>query len=216
MTASQTLPLHDAILHAAVPTFVELGYEKASMDAVAARAGTTKRTVYAHYGSKEELFRAALGRAVQMFRDELPSLADVDHPARELETFAATFSILCTWQGPVMMQRVVMGEAERFPDLGLLLHRDIIAGAERLLANYLIRVAAARGLDPAGGLEPWALEMGSLFLNMTTAAQRFETLLGARIPHPRHPAWGDTPEPDRARIKRTVDRFMSLLPTEAR
>lgn len=208
------LPLHDRIVHAAIPTFVELGYDKASMDEVAARAGTTKRTVYAHYGNKEELFRAAVVRAVALFVGGLPNLTDIVDPAAQLEAFAMAFSNLATWRGAVQLQRVVMGEAERFPDLGEMLHRDVIVRSERVLADYLSRLAGERGLVQAGKPDAWALAMASLFLNMTTGAQRFETLLQAREPHPQNPKDGSQPDLDRERIRGAVTFFMNGLGLE--
>lgn len=51
-----------SILDAAVELFLELGFDQTSMDAVAARAGVSKTTVYAHFGDKLELFRAVIAR----------------------------------------------------------------------------------------------------------------------------------------------------------
>jgi AcrR family transcriptional regulator len=45
-----------ALLDAAYACFCELGYAKASLDAIAARAGFTKGALYAHFASKDELF----------------------------------------------------------------------------------------------------------------------------------------------------------------
>ena len=50
------------VLDAAVAVFSEQGFHGASMDDVAARAGVSKPSVYAHGGSKEELFGACLRR----------------------------------------------------------------------------------------------------------------------------------------------------------
>lgn len=49
-----------AILAAAVAEFRESGYEATSMDRIAASAGVSKRTVYNHFDSKEELFAQIL------------------------------------------------------------------------------------------------------------------------------------------------------------
>ena len=46
----------DAILKAATALFLQDGFEKTSMDAIALKAGVTKQTVYSHYQSKEQLF----------------------------------------------------------------------------------------------------------------------------------------------------------------
>lgn len=50
------------VLDAAVAVFSEDGFHEASMDAVAARAGVSKPMVYAHGGTKEELFATCLQR----------------------------------------------------------------------------------------------------------------------------------------------------------
>ncbi len=50
------------IMDAAAEVFVDGGYENASMDRIAEVAGASKRTVYNHFGSKEDLFRAVVAR----------------------------------------------------------------------------------------------------------------------------------------------------------
>ena len=51
-----------AILDAAEAVFVSDGYELTSVDAISARAGVSKRTVYDHFGDKQTLFRSVLER----------------------------------------------------------------------------------------------------------------------------------------------------------
>jgi AcrR family transcriptional regulator len=48
------------ILWAAKDVFIEMGFERASMDMVAARAVTSKRSLYAHFESKDKLFLAVV------------------------------------------------------------------------------------------------------------------------------------------------------------
>ena len=50
----------EAILHAAIEEFRLNGFEATSMDKIAATASVSKRTVYNHFASKEELFSAIL------------------------------------------------------------------------------------------------------------------------------------------------------------
>jgi AcrR family transcriptional regulator len=201
MKKTDGMPLAQAILFAAIPTFVEFGFDNASMDVVAARASTTKRTVYAHYGNKEALFRSALAKAVELFQSEMPRLTDPDDPAGELERFALGFGNLSTWKGAVQLQRVVMGGAGRFADLGKMLHRDIIEHAETIIADYLRAVDAGRnGKDYR--------VLAGIFLNMTTGPQRFATLLEARRPLPQHPLATETDDTDRAAIHEAVRIFL--------
>ncbi len=50
----------DAILSAAWDVFREVGYAQASMDEITRRAGGSKMSVYAHFGSKDALFEAVV------------------------------------------------------------------------------------------------------------------------------------------------------------
>ena len=52
----------EAVLAAAERAFLAGGFGAVTMDAVAREAGVSKATVYAHYGSKEELFGAVVAR----------------------------------------------------------------------------------------------------------------------------------------------------------
>src|SRR5690606_87480 len=51
-----------AILDAARELFIRDGYELTSVDAIAARAEVSKRTVYDHFGDKERIHTAVLER----------------------------------------------------------------------------------------------------------------------------------------------------------
>ncbi len=81
-----------AILTAARELFVRDGVERTSMDAVAARAGVSKRTVYDYYGDKRRLLlgvveqagEAALITLRRLIERHLPPvLADADPAATE-------------------------------------------------------------------------------------------------------------------------------------
>lgn len=49
-----------AIVEAAIAEFRSSGFESTSMDKIAATAGVSKRTVYNHFPSKDELFAQIL------------------------------------------------------------------------------------------------------------------------------------------------------------
>jgi AcrR family transcriptional regulator len=184
MKPFQDLPLPARILRAAFQTFGERGFDKASMDEVAERAGTTKRTVYAHFTNKETLFRAAIAQATEWFLAELPALDPLADPEAELVRFANRFSDLSTWQNPVRLQRVAIAEAERLPDLAQGLHRDVIEGAEDRIARFLKET----NLVASPTAEDEASRLARMLLNMATAPQRFATLMEAHKPDPQHPS----------------------------
>lgn len=64
MTAPQRLTdrKREAIIQAAIAEFRAHGFEITSMDKIAATAGVSKRTVYNHFPSKEELFADILNQ----------------------------------------------------------------------------------------------------------------------------------------------------------
>ena len=64
MTAPKRLTerKREAIVAAAIAEFREHGFEVTSMDKIAATAGVSKRTVYNHFPSKEELFAEILNQ----------------------------------------------------------------------------------------------------------------------------------------------------------
>lgn len=55
---------NEELLDKALDLFLEKGFAGTSIDAICAAAGMAKRTVYARYGDKETLFKAALDRAI--------------------------------------------------------------------------------------------------------------------------------------------------------
>ncbi|MCX2934854.1 TetR/AcrR family transcriptional regulator [Mycobacterium sp. CVI_P3] len=56
---------NEQLLDTALDLFLENGYERTGIEAIAAAAGMAKRTVYARYGDKTTLFKAALTRAIE-------------------------------------------------------------------------------------------------------------------------------------------------------
>lgn len=56
---------NEHLLDTALDLFLERGFERTSIEAITSAAGMAKRTVYARYGDKTTLFRAALTRAIE-------------------------------------------------------------------------------------------------------------------------------------------------------
>jgi TetR/AcrR family transcriptional regulator of autoinduction and epiphytic fitness len=78
-----------SIIAAAMEEFRDKGYDGSSMDRIAEIAGASKRTVYNHFPSKDELFRAVIDR----FGDQLRSLKLIRYdPARSVEEQLSEFA----------------------------------------------------------------------------------------------------------------------------
>ncbi|WP_426233875.1 TetR/AcrR family transcriptional regulator [Pseudomonas sp. TWP3-2] len=85
MTAPQRLTdrKRAAIIQAAISEFRVNGFEVTSMDKIAATAGVSKRTVYNHFPSKEELFAEILNQLWARISTELAMPYRGDQPLRE-------------------------------------------------------------------------------------------------------------------------------------
>ena len=71
------------ILEAAVPLFATIGYEQTRMADVAARIGVTEPVIFQNFGSKAELFAAALERVAEQAVGYLRDRADHCTSVRE-------------------------------------------------------------------------------------------------------------------------------------
>ena len=130
--------LREHILWVAKDVFLEVGFERASMDVVASRAETSKRSLYAHFESKEKLFLAVIDLVRGLFLDKLKHPGDyAPKPADALVMFCARYLEVMLFQHSVQMCRVAMAEAARFPE-GAARYFDVLfTEVQRRLTAYL-------------------------------------------------------------------------------
>lgn len=85
-----------AILDAATKAFSQHGLRRASMDLIAERAQVAKPTIYAHFGSKDELFAAVCADVGEHIQSRAQAAADVKAPLVERVTgvLAAKFTVV--------------------------------------------------------------------------------------------------------------------------
>lgn len=109
--------LREHILWNAKDVFLEMGFERASMDAVALRAETSKRSLYAYFESKEKLFLAVIDLVRGLFLGRLRMPGDYsEKPADALVMFCGRYLEVLLYQSQIRMIRLSMAEAERFPE----------------------------------------------------------------------------------------------------
>jgi len=101
-----------AILDAAKQMFTQLGYDGASMDAIAALAGVSKLTVYSHFGDKDALFTEAVrAKCEEQMPPEL-FIAGLEGPLRaQLSSIAHAFFTLITSDEALSMHRMMLMQA---------------------------------------------------------------------------------------------------------
>ncbi len=142
---SPSEPKRQAIVTAAKESFLRDGYG-ARMDAVAAAAAVSKQTIYNHFGSKEELFKAVVDEVAAQL---LAPLLDPRHlhaaPRDALTEFGLIYMRLLLAPSSLALHRIVVAEAPRFPSLSRAIYASGPGRAVTSLAHYLTE-ADRRGL----------------------------------------------------------------------
>ncbi len=143
-----------AIMEAATALFLRDGYRNTSMDQVAADAAVSKQTVYKQFADKEQLFRdivlGVTANSEPVITEMTSALrsAGVASPAelRAVLTDLARRYLDGVLQSHVVaLRRLIIAEAERFPDLARTYFEQAPARAIEVIADAL-RAYAERGL----------------------------------------------------------------------
>ncbi len=192
-------PKRNAVLSAAAELFLERGYEPVSMDAIAAKADVSKRTVYSYYESKTALFAAILvAHCNSMGGVALPQHAQGHDPRVVLTEYGRVFVRMITSPRAVAMQRIIFREVERVPDVGRIFFES---GPQRhivKLADYLKQADREKKLavdDPVGA--------AVLFMSIVKAPFHLHQLCGLL---------GEVPESEIERsVKNSVKYFLKAF-----
>lgn len=167
----------ELIMAAAVDLLLANGYERTSMDAVAAKAGVSKTTVYAHFSDKLKLFHAVMAEAASDFAIDLGCVVEnrsVADPQEQL--IIALIEVVKAASAPQLTAyfRVLIAELDRRSELQAIFEQvqsgmpDVI----RILASLIVEVATTRGYrieDP----ERYA----ALLIRLTAPGTQFDTLV---------------------------------------
>jgi len=148
------------ILDVAESLFLGHGFGTTSIEAVAKRAGISKRTFYHRFPGKERLFEAVVRRLIERWLPldaglvEAPSLADgLRLTAEHLLKIALTPEALA-------LHRIVIAEAQQFPELARMMHEiGSASGIERIAKQLEPRIKSGelRAIDPRFAAEEFIL-----------------------------------------------------------
>ncbi len=152
-----------AILGAAAALFLEQGFERTTVDAIAARAGVSKLTVYSHFDGKEGLFKALIAeKCGEHFEArEFAELAPLG-PREALSRIASGFLSLMYHPDVLSLHRVLMTAASQDASMNLTFWETGPVPTIESLARLLKR------FDAVGQLR---------VPNPTTAADQFLSML---------------------------------------
>lgn len=125
-----------AFIQAAREAFFSRGYGGTAMSSISAKVGGSKTTLWSYFPSKQDLFVAVLDDLFERYNTALSVQLipgeDIGNALRRLGR-----ALLDTWLLPaaIDMQRLVTGEAGRFPELARIYYeRGPVRGKARLAA----------------------------------------------------------------------------------
>lgn len=147
----------DRILDTAYQLFYERGFSRISMDAVAARAGITKRTLYNHFDSKDALFGEMLERQSGLAVERIKTWATQQDGSAE-DFIATLFERLAAWSAKKRWEgsgftRLALELADLPGHPGRTAARRHKAMIERVLAEELRRRGLKRPAEAARALQ---------------------------------------------------------------
>ena len=122
----------------ATDMFMEVGYEKASMNNLAKRSGSSKSTIYKHFRSRQALFIAVLD---EKLRDHLAPIEKLDLTTLSIEEglklIGRTGIKVITSKDHINLCRIIYAEAERIPQVGKTYYEHGPKRGMAGVANYL-------------------------------------------------------------------------------
>ncbi|XKE46863.1 TetR/AcrR family transcriptional regulator [Halomonas organivorans] len=185
----------EAILDAATELFLESGYSRVSVDAIVAKVGGSKRTIYAYFGDKDGLFSALISHLCQKHVAPLVSLDLIglapDHALRKMAD--AFFDVLLA-PHTLELHRLVVAESPHFPDAGRAFFAAAPSISYRCLSDYFAW-AENEGLIKPGS----AYNRARLFLDSLTGDIQLRCLLGL------------VDEPDKERLRALSDEAIDIF-----
>lgn len=135
------------ILDGAKRCFMSLGFEAASMNEITTEAGVSKGTLYVYFADKEDLFKALIDREKSaMMSAARKRLEEPGTVAQALQRFGTHVTASLTSDEVIRAQRMVLGVAERMPEVAARFFSGDSFSAHHVLHAWLDQRVAAGAL----------------------------------------------------------------------
>ncbi len=141
------------MLDVAFKTFIELGYEGASVAEIARRAGSSKQTIYTRFPTKADLFKAVISRGTDAFLEIFRGLLVSDKPIKAvLQRYGEHLVIGMLQPESQQFVRTIIAASVDFPEIAQFFWEHGRQQAQAELSKYLEEQAhkhLLRMSDPA-------------------------------------------------------------------
>jgi AcrR family transcriptional regulator len=171
----EALKRDERLIAIAASMFMERGFEGTSIDAVAEAAGVGKATLYARYKDKGELFAAVLQRKIDRWLAQNETAEEAASGRIEDVLLALARRTVAAALTPeaVAINRIVMAQSARFPNLAKLVHEQ---GWQR--SNAAVAVLLARFVKTGQIEVEDSTVAADLFLSLVIGRQTRMAMLG--------------------------------------
>jgi AcrR family transcriptional regulator len=183
------------IYEAARHEFAASGFAATSTETVARSAGVSTKTLYRLVPNKAALFEGMVSDRLDRFLSDF-NLHVAEDADIETGLIAALMACADLTLDPdvVALQRIILQETGKFPDLAAAFYRNGIARTAAALSNWL-RVQVKRGLIDLDNVD----EAANILIGMVASAPQ------------RAAIYGGVPLPSRAKIKARVQTCATLF-----
>ena len=133
------------LVKAAREAFLLSGYGESSVNRIAQQAGVSIKTLYRHFGSKDELFGAVIAGLCVYPADRSVELPWSEQPPKvALVTMGLEYLDLILAPDELALYRVIIRDNARFPQLSEQYRTQALRPREEVVAAYLDRWAPRR------------------------------------------------------------------------
>jgi len=131
----------EEIISAALEVFADRGFAATKLEDVARRAGVTKGTIYLYFENKEALFKALIRQTIVPVIARGEELAkSFTGSARDLfEQLVREYWRLVGETSLVGIPKLMMAEANNFPELARFYYEEVVTRGHRLMASVIER-----------------------------------------------------------------------------
>jgi len=169
---------NEELLDKARDLFLEQGFERTSIDAIAAAAGMAKRTIYQRYGDKETLFLASLQHTIDEWVVPVEQLRAAESEDLEQTLLTVGRILVNNIMKPAGLRllRITNAESARVPEIGAYTYQR---GTERTI-DYLADLFHRRLTTSGAGIQDWN-EAAIAFLYLVVGGPPTMTVWGMAL-----------------------------------
>ena len=182
------------IVAVATDLFLHEGYGRVTMDCVLAEVGGSKRTLYRHFPTKEDLFTAIVTNVSDRVLAALEPASDDDVRTALTDMGRRYLTVLLSPEG-LSLYRAMVSEAPHFPELSKAFFRDGPGRASLYLSRFIREQVEKGVLDVTD-----AKVAASQFLGAVRGDIHLSAVLSSRQP---------TKPAIRRAVEQAVDTFLA-------